>query len=189
MLAFPHADLAPLNGVAVAWAVCGGWAIDLHLDRATRPHNDLDICLWRDNQRELFRHLAGGNWEKINPGTMQPERWLPDEDLVLPVHELRWRSEQLFLEFLLLEREHGEFVFRRDPRVRLPAGETFLTHPSGIAYLNPAIVLLFKCRQPRPRDELDFAQARPSLTAGQTRWLRDALTLTAPGHGWLDALA
>ena len=29
------------------WAVCGGWGIDLFLNRVTRPHEDVDFAVLR----------------------------------------------------------------------------------------------------------------------------------------------
>ena len=34
---------------------CGFWAIDLFLDRPTRPHKDVDIAILRLDQRTLYR--------------------------------------------------------------------------------------------------------------------------------------
>jgi hypothetical protein len=41
---------------------------------------------------------------------------------------------------------------------------------------------------PRPKDEADFANVRPRLTAAQRAWLGDALSLIHPGHEWLRRL-
>lgn len=54
----PRSDLFAPVRVAVAllaalpcpWFVAGGWAIDLHLGRATRPHGDVDVAVYRHDQ-------------------------------------------------------------------------------------------------------------------------------------------
>ena len=58
----------------------------------------------------------------------------------------------------------------------------------GIPYLQPEVVLLFKAKAVRPKDELDFAAVLPHLESSRRLWLRDALTLVHPGHAWLESL-
>jgi hypothetical protein len=56
-------------------------------------------------------------------------------------------------------------------------------------YLVPEIVLLFKARHSaEPKNQADFAGARPLLDAAAAGWLRWALARVHPGHAWLGAL-
>lgn len=34
-----------LSGLQIPWAVCGGFALDLFLNREIRKHSDIDICV------------------------------------------------------------------------------------------------------------------------------------------------
>src|SRR5215212_931254 len=62
------------------WWVAGGWALDLWMERESRPHHDVDIAILRDDQQKLYRSLR--RWElyyatldhKLLP--LSPERWL-----------------------------------------------------------------------------------------------------------------
>ena len=54
--------------------------------------------------------------------------------------------------------------------------------------MQPEVVLLFKAKVVRPKDELDFAAVLPHLDSNRRSWLRDALTLVHPGHAWLESL-
>ena len=57
----------------------------------------------------------------------------------------------------------------------------------GIRYLNPEIVLSFKARQLRSKDEHDFAATVPLLDDGARSWLADYLErCEEPDHPWLD---
>lgn len=58
----------------------------------------------------------------------------------------------------------------------------------GIRYIDPEILLLFKARQARPKDEADFGAIEPRLDEGQRTWLRDTLAQVHPGHAWLARL-
>jgi aminoglycoside-2''-adenylyltransferase len=52
-------DLPPLlSGFDRRWWICGGWALDLFLDRETRRH-DLDVAVLRRDQLALHGHLCG----------------------------------------------------------------------------------------------------------------------------------
>ncbi len=54
----------------------------------------------------------------------------------------------------------------------------------GIPYMAPEIVLLFKAKGQRAKDEADFRGALPLLDGEQRRWLNDALDLVHPSHPW-----
>ena len=61
-----------LAAVGVPWWIAGGWALDLHLGRQTRPHADLDVGLLRADQQAVFEALA--DWELFVAcdGTLRP---------------------------------------------------------------------------------------------------------------------
>ena len=63
------------------WGVCGGWGIDLFLDRVTRPHKDIEVAILRRNQMGLQSHLAERRWtlQKVHEG--QLSCWLEGEFL------------------------------------------------------------------------------------------------------------
>ncbi|MHA2370372.1 MAG: nucleotidyltransferase domain-containing protein, partial [Candidatus Hodarchaeales archaeon] len=42
-----------LKEFAKPWFVAGGWAIDLHLNYVTRPHEDVEIIILRQDQLVL----------------------------------------------------------------------------------------------------------------------------------------
>ena len=81
------------------------------------------------------------------------------------------------------------WICRRDSRIRLPAAGLILRTSDGIPYARPEVVLLFKAKAARPKDEVDFATTMPHLDAGRRAWLRDALAVIHPEHRWLEALA
>jgi len=102
------------------WLVVGGWAVDLFVGHPTRQHDDVDIGLARDDQLAARRLLAGWRYEKVlSRGTeLSREPWPDGEWLALPVHEVHAHSPAgQHVEFLLLERDADNWVYRRDPRV------------------------------------------------------------------------
>jgi hypothetical protein len=57
-----------------------------------------------------------------------------------------------------------------------------------VPYLAPEIVLLFKSRGARPKDNDDFAEVANLLDARRRRWLLDRIAPRYPDHPWLPAL-
>ena len=58
-----------------------------------------------------------------------------------------------------------------------------------VPYLVPETQLLYKSRELRERDEMDFVQVWPLLSADARRWLREALETTSPHHRWIAGAA
>ena len=57
--------MSVMSGYGGTWGIAGGWAIDLFLDRQTRPHDDLDVAVLRHDQENLRRHLGAARVEKV----------------------------------------------------------------------------------------------------------------------------
>ena len=76
----------------------------------------------------------------------------------------------------------------RDRSIRLPYAQVIATSPEGIPYLAPQIVLLFKARHHRPKDQADFTGALPLLNPARRSWLAAALARVHPGHPWISEL-
>ena len=169
------------------WGFAGGWAIDLFLGVETRTHADVDVAILRDDHPQLHHVLADARLEKVIDHTLV--EWLPDERLVLPLHEIHasW-PDGYHLEFLLNERRGSDWAFRRDDRVRLPMERAFLAR-NEIPFLSPEIALLYKSKGTSAKDDGDFERALPRMAAERRAWLRAALVRTVPDHHWIPALA
>lgn len=180
-----------LASLRAPWAVAGGWAIDLALGRVTRPHADVDVAVFRDDQAALRSALPGWRFSVAVAGALRP--WEPGARLEPPVHEVHAdpRDEHAgsALELLLNERDGADWVYRRDPAVRRPLERVLRAGPGGVRVLAPEVVLLYKSKTPRAADEHDFRAARPLLDGEARAWLRAALVRAAPDHPWAAALA
>jgi len=174
------------------WFISGGWAIDLFVGAMTRPHEDIEIGLWRADQDVLRDYLAGWELRKAirgpQGGAYVP--WEPAERLELPVHQVlarRGNATSAEMEFFLNEVEDGQWRFRRNLAFTRPTDTIVVQGRAGLPYLAPEIQLLYKARWHRPKDEHDFAQAQFSTV--QRTWLRAALQANHPDDPWLAALA
>jgi hypothetical protein len=59
---------------------------------------------------------------------------------------------------------------------------------AGLPFLTPEIQLLYKAKDPRPRDQADFDLIAPQLDRGARAWLRDVLARLDSGHAWVHEL-
>ena len=175
-----------LVSVRVPWAVAGGWAIDLHLGRVTRQHDDVEIAVSRDDVDAVLACLSELDWFAVGDGRAWPIADAPPE-----LHQTwgRDRSGRWRLDVFQEPWDGDEWVCRRDPRIRRPLADAIELSPGGIPYLAPEIVLLFKAKAAREKDEADFALTLPSLTPDRVTWLREALRIVHPGHEWLSRLS
>jgi len=190
-LEYPKRVAEIMNHYEAPWAIAGGWAIDMHLGRMTRPHEDIEVAVLRRDQGMLWTYLAGCHPQVVVPGSAERRPWERADVLELPVHEIHTRAPQAGvaeLEFLLNETSDIDWVYRRDSRVRLPLACAILSSADGVPYLAPEVVLLYKSKEPRECDELDFEHVVGTLSPHQRKWLNDALRLTAPEHPWLSVL-
>lgn len=179
-----------LSGFARPWWICGGWALDLFLNRETRRHDDLDVALLRHDQRALYRHLRAWDLHYATP-THTLEPW-DGRQLELPIHGIWARrsaepSVPWTCEFLLNEERDGEWVFRQNEAVRRPL-EEIGDERNGVPILRPEIVLLYKSSERSPKNDTDFAAVLPRLSHEASLWLRAALDRHDARHPWVEAL-
>lgn len=178
-----------MRGFEPAWFIAGGWAIDLFLEKQTRAHKDIEIAIFRNDQLALQNHLKRWNLKKVINGEFSV--WEKDEFLEPPVHEIHCFNEKRqppLLEVLLNETKGEEWIFRRDKRITKPISKLFLTTTSGIKFLRPEVVLLYKSKNPREKDEQDFQTAAKYLDFESKEWLRDSLSICYTRHPWLQSL-
>ena len=144
----------------------------------------------RRDQEDLYRHLSGWDLRYAIPGGTL-DSW-HGRRLELPIHGIwarRRDGEAWFCEFLLNESEGDEWVYRRDPRVRLPLERMGVPTGSRLPLLAPEVVLLYKAKETRDKDEADFSAALPTISAEGRQWLAGALAVAHPGHPWAERLA
>lgn len=180
-----------LGPTAFRWWIAGGLAIDLRLGRQTRPHEDLDVLVLREDQ--LMAQQVLDEWDlhaADPPGHLRP--WRRGETLPAGVHDLWCRptpDSPWAFQLMIDDATEGTWRFRRDARVQRPVEE--LDGPASDdarRVLAPEVQLLYKSRTPRPKDEADFLAVREYLDADRRQWLVRSLRLVSPSHHWLLAL-
>ncbi len=181
---YPLEDVALLlDGIGIEWWVAGGYAIDAFTG-TTRPHEDIDIGLWRDDQAALHRHFPGWHFIVGNDPAGTIRDWPAGETLAAHIHDI-WthptRDEPWRVQFMLEERTADTWHYRRDPSLTRPV-DTITWQHNGVRYLAPEIQLLYKALGSlRPKDHLDFDRTLPHLSQDQRAWLTSNLP---PSHPW-----
>jgi GNAT superfamily N-acetyltransferase len=62
---------ALLDGNNIDYWLFGGWAVDFHVGRVTREHDDVDLAVWLEDEKRVASLLHANGWQHA------PE---PDED-------------------------------------------------------------------------------------------------------------
>ncbi|USK56031.1 hypothetical protein LIS82_05865 [Cytobacillus solani] len=176
-----------MAGFNKTWFFAGGWAIDLFIGKETREHNDIELALFRKDQLNLKDYLKEWEFKKVSKGKFQT--W-ENEFLELPIHEIHaWNKlNGDKIEVLLNETKDNDWKFRRDLRISSPLDSVWSYSETGIPYLNPEIVLLYKAKNTREKDNQDFMTVKDYLDNEKKQWLRYALELHEPEHKWLQFL-
>lgn len=174
-----------LAGVTAPWCVAGGWAVDLWHGRTTRDHEDLEIAVPRACFGEIRAALPDLEFDVVGSG----RRW-PLDSSVFDVMDQTWGREPdtgVYRIDVFRDRHDGDtWICKRDDGIRLPYGRMVRRTPDGTPYQSPEVVLLFKAKHARPKDEDDLAGLLPTLDGEQRAWLADALRRVHPGHAWID---
>lgn len=174
------------------WWIAGGWAIDLFLEKQTREHEDVDVAILRCDELTFRKHLEAWElWIGLGNGRLEDKSISTSQEL--PANrEVLWcrpsaHSDWAF-ELLLNKNIDDEWIFKRDSSIRKPLKNIGTISSSGIPFLNPEIVLLFKAKNNLDKDQHDFEQVLPELSAEAKSWLADSLTIVHPRHAWIDRL-
>ena len=187
----PEVVATRLSGVAAPWYVAAGWALDLFRDVQTREHEDLEIAVPGERFDEIRAALPELDvFVPVGEGCLRPLEGLTPAELA-ETHQSWFREPHTGIWRLDAFREPsvGEtWICRRDDRVRRRFSEVIMRTADGIPFGAPEIVLLYKAKHAREKDELDFAGVLPLLSQARRTWLAEALAIVHPGHRWLPAL-
>lgn len=194
------------------WAVCGGFALDLFLDKDIRTHGDIDICVFEKDREKIRRYILQQNWlvyefrgqGKVRPlneglssesgrnlmctnGECDIVKFYPCEDEGLLWYEFfhTGMTEFNYLEFLFNAADENYFVFDKNQGIKRELSKAIL-FSNGIPYLAPEIVLLYKSsRSENAEYNFDFEQTYTHMSDEQKEWFLQGLDVLYPnGHMW-----
>jgi hypothetical protein len=179
-----------LDGFDRPWWVVGGWAIEAATG-FRREHEDTDISILSSDVPALVDHLRG-RWHVWNNvgGVLHPlgSRWMTVDE---PGSQLWWRAgatSPWVLDVPLTPERDGRWTHKFLPAEARPVEDATWVADDGIRYLRPEIVLTYKARLRRRKDDPDFEATLPTLTPDARGWLRAALITLVPDHPWVERL-
>jgi hypothetical protein len=177
-----------LSGVEMPWAIAAGWALDLFRGSITREHEDVEIAVPSAHFQAIRSALMPYEFDVVGAGRRWP---LSDQRAFQFMHQTWLRDPDTGVYRLDVFREPHDgaiWICRHDPSLRRPYFEVIRKTTSGVPYVVPEIVLLFKARLARPKDDADLDGTLPLLDLRARNWLRSALERLYPGHAWLARL-
>jgi hypothetical protein len=177
-------------GSPFAWGLAGGYAIEQFVGESLREHGDIDVVVFRDDQIQVQQWLAEWRLYAADPpGSLRP--WVTEEYLPFGIHDIWCHKNETRvwqLQIMLAEAEGNEWFSRRNPLVRGRREELFVDY-HGIPCIKVEVQLLYKARDIRPKDLLDFQACLPLMSTTAKEWLSHQLRLSFPeGHSWLGSL-
>jgi hypothetical protein len=194
-----------MAGYPGRWSLCGGWAVDAWLGRVSRPHDDVDLSVFVEDQRVLYDHLR--DWQLLahdaawEPGGSD-QWWDGTRHLSFPSHIHARAPERAgdvpkdgiatvedgFLLDIQIDAQLDEaWVVSLEPEIQVPFERAIRRTPWVLPAASPEVLLFFKARELRRRDKADFEALLPLLTTEQREWLREAIL--AMGHPWVKELS
>lgn len=177
-----------LAGVQTPWCVAAGWALDLFRGEQTREHGDIEIAIPAGDFAEIRARFPGHAFDAVGSGRI----WADATPEQLAGTRQTWLRDPGTGDYLLdvFREPHdgGTWICRRDPAIRFPYADIIHFTPGGVPYLAPELVLLFKAKHLRPKDQADFDTTVAHLSAGQRVTLAGLLNRIHPGHRWLADL-
>jgi hypothetical protein len=173
----------------VDWWVAGGHAIDLFLGWESRPHDDLDLEIFRTDASRLFTVFDGWDFAAVAESGSQPVS-VGDElkDDVYAVWIRPSPSDPWAAEVMFADGDASEWRFRRDNSIVMEGGRHVRNPPDGLPYGAPEIQLLYKATQHRPKDDADLVRTLHLMSGEQKDWLRAAVARLEREHPWIPVL-
>lgn len=181
----PHEVAKRLAGVDVPWAFAAGWAVDLFRGGAGREHEDVEVAVPIAGFAAIQKALEPYEFDIVGAEL----KWAISDRRAFEQTHQTWLRDPLTGVYVLdvfREPHDGDvWICGRDRSIRRPYSEVIRRTNDGLPYLAPEIVLLFKARLSRPKDEDDLNRALPLMDPSARSWLRHALEKVHPGHPWI----
>ncbi|HKW08462.1 MAG TPA: hypothetical protein VJS19_12935 [Candidatus Dormibacteraeota bacterium] len=177
-----------LRRIEAPWAFAAGWALDLFRGSVSREHDDVEIAVPVEAFSAIQKALEPFEFDII----AAKRKWPLSDRIAFGQTHQTWLRDPATGEYVLdvfREPHDGDvWICRRDRSIRLPYDRVIRRTTTGLPYVAPEIVLLFKARLLRPKDEDDLRRTLPLLDVNARRWLRRSLATAHPGHPWIARL-
>ncbi len=186
----PTAFAKEMVGFDRPWWVVGGWAIEAATG-FRREHEDTDVSILACDV-PAFVAFMKDRWHVWNNvgGVLKPlgDRWPTVDE---PGSQLWLRADAAspwIVDIPLTPDVDGLWSNKFIGGHVAPVDAVTWAAEDGIRYLLPEIVLVYKARLRRSKDEPDFEATLSVLDDQRRAWMRGALESLTPHHHWLPRL-
>lgn len=198
------------------YAVCGGYAIELFLNKSIRSHKDIDISAsWKDRNKiiNFFLNLGWNIYELcgnslVHKITDVDNQLMIKRNIFCSKHDCdlfslektdeenifyleffnKDFSELNFIEFLFNNIDKENFYYARNKEIYLPI-ENAILYNNDIPYLCPELILLYKSTDiNRDGYEMDFDRTISKMDDKNISWLKNSLLFLYNEHKWIDKI-
>jgi hypothetical protein len=178
-----------LHSLSVPWWIAGGWALDLFLGEETRPHEDIDVGIFRKDTLSVCASLSEWEFFEAREGSLTrlAARMAPRE-AVNSLWSRRLNKCEWELELMLDEGGGDSWAFRRNAKIERSLDCAIHHSADGIPYLAPEIQLLYKSKAIRSKDQIDFDTVVDRMDKDARAWLRRSIATMDRSHAWLSKL-
>lgn len=178
-------DVRPLVLDGPAW-LSGGVALDVWLGYQSRQHGDIDVSILRAQWSDFAARL---------PTWLRP--YAAQDGFLSPIHEeCAWapvdniwcfddRTGSWGLQVNLEDGDGEQWMYRRCREVTAPWSQVIL-NVEGLQIMAPEVQLLWKSKDPTPKDAADRAAVAPRLDPTAHQWLTNAISIAHPASPWND---
>jgi hypothetical protein len=153
-----------------------------------RAHGDIEIAIPAASFPEVRSRFPGYVFDAAGSGRIWEDA-TPDE--LASVHQTWLRDPatgNYLLDVFRGPHDGDTWICRRDESIRFPYSEIIYHTQDSIPYLAPELVLLFKAKHARQKDQADFDATIPHMTPAQRETLGELLARAHPEHRWLADL-
>jgi len=169
------------------WILAGGYALELFYGAAYRPHGDIDIIIKRKQRNQLLKYFENHLLFIAFKGELTP--FNKDKFYKKPLQDIWVLSEDKqywCLQIMLVDEVAGNWTYKRNSLIQLPF-EAIYFQQEGIKILKPEIQLLYKSKNIRAKDQLDFETNYDRLSFKAKEWLKNCLEMCyLEKHIWLN---
>lgn len=181
---------AEMAGFDRPWWIVGGWAIEAATGYQ-REHEDTDASILACDVGAFVDFMAD-RWHVWNNvgGVLHPlgQRWPTVDEPRSQLWLRKSATSPWVIDMPLTPDDDGKWTNKFLPSHVDSVENVTWADDDGIRYLLPEIVLVYKARLERPKDEPDFEATLPLLTEDRRAWMRNALEFLVPHHPWIARL-
>ena len=179
-----------LGRLDVPWYVAGGWAIEL-AGGVARAHGDLEMAVAAPNFASILSSLPELSFDVVAGPPARAWHVTSGHAPELATTHQTWgrTADGVYRVDVFREpEEQGRWVCRREPSISRAYEQVIRRTTTGIPYLDPVYVMLFKAKHAREKDTADLHGILPVLTDDQRGELRGLLDAVHPGHSWSELI-